>query len=94
MLSPLCMSPAEKTGFIVINMLAVKSIFSGWKHFHTRRPKKKTINFNLRPEPPVDKALHSVSLCRCMLVVQLSSPGLAAASRPPADFIRAGVGSV
>ena len=29
---------------------------------------------SLHPEPPVDKALHSVPLCSCMFVVQLSSP--------------------
>ena len=54
----------------------------------------KNSKFNVHLELPVERALDSFSLYPCMLVVQLSSPGLAGASRLPADFICAGVGSV
>ena len=68
------MSPAQQTDFIESTCLQLKVFFQAPSIFTRTDRKKKTkknLKFNLYPEPPVNKALHSVSLCRCMLVVQL-----------------------
>ena len=63
------MSPAEQDPSVEINKPNVGIIFSGSKQSHTHRPPKKTLNFNIRPEPPVGRVLDSVLLCPRMLVV-------------------------